>query len=33
LAGMGAGLKGKRSGTFWPFWGLVGNCAAKDGGQ
>jgi len=20
LAGMGAGLKGKRSGTFWPFW-------------
>lgn len=23
LAGMGAGLKGKRSGTFWPFWNLV----------
>src|ERR1700730_8674471 len=29
LAGGGAGLKGERSGTFWPFWtlmkGLVGN--------
>ena len=23
LAGNGAGLKGKRSGTFWPFWTLV----------
>lgn len=23
LAGMGAGLKGLRSGTFWPFWRLV----------
>lgn len=23
LAGMGAGLKGYRSGTFWPFWELV----------
>jgi DNA (cytosine-5)-methyltransferase 1 len=23
LAGMGAGLKGDRSGTFWPFWKLV----------
>ena len=23
LAGGGAGLKGDRSGTFWPFWGLV----------
>lgn len=23
LAGMGAGLKGDRSGTFWPFWELV----------
>jgi DNA (cytosine-5)-methyltransferase 1 len=23
LAGMGAGLKGKRSGTFWPFWDLM----------
>ena len=23
IAGMGAGLKGARSGTFWPFWRLV----------
>ena len=23
LAGAGAGLKGDRSGTFWPFWGLI----------
>ena len=23
LAGMGAGLKGDRSGTFWPFWALI----------
>jgi DNA (cytosine-5)-methyltransferase 1 len=23
LAGMGAGLKGSRSGTFWPFWRLI----------
>lgn len=23
LAGTGAGLKGERSGTFWPFWGLM----------
>ncbi len=23
LAGVGAGLKGSRSGTFWPFWNLV----------
>lgn len=23
LAGVGAGLKGTRSGTFWPFWGLI----------
>ena len=23
LAGLGAGLRGKRSGTFWPFWGLI----------
>lgn len=23
LAGMGAGLKGDRSGTFWPFWKLI----------
>jgi DNA (cytosine-5)-methyltransferase 1 len=23
LAGMGAGLRGEKSGTFWPFWNLV----------
>src|SRR5258708_5878889 len=23
LAGGGAGLRGERSGTFWPFWGLM----------
>ena len=23
LAGMGAGLRGERSGTFWPFWSLM----------
>src|SRR6266851_1977155 len=23
LAGDGAGLKGERSGTFWPFWSLI----------
>lgn len=23
LAGAGAGLKGDRSGTFWPFWGVI----------
>ena len=23
LAGSGAGLRGKRSGTFWPFWSLI----------
>src|SRR5712692_8520048 len=23
LAGAGAGLKGERSGTFWPFWRLM----------
>lgn len=23
LAGMGAGLKGEKSGTFWPFWKLI----------
>ena len=23
LAGVGAGLKGSRSGTFWPFWELM----------
>lgn len=27
LAGMGAGLKGDRSGTFWPFWRLVSSLA------
>ena len=25
LAGGGAGLKGERSGTFWPFWDLMGD--------
>jgi DNA (cytosine-5)-methyltransferase 1 len=25
LAGAGAGLKGERSGTFWPFWNLMKN--------
>jgi len=25
LAGAGAGLKGDRSGTFWPFWRLISN--------
>lgn len=29
LAGMGAGLKGDRSGTFWPFWELVKSLSAK----
>ena len=32
LAGMGAGLKGKRSGTFWPFWDLIGQLR-KEGRQ
>jgi len=32
LAGMGAGLKGDRSGTFWPFWRLVKNLAAEKRG-
>ena len=32
LAGMGAGLKGNRSGTFWPFWGLVKKLDAKKRG-
>ena len=32
LAGMGAGLKGKRSGTFWPFWNLIGELS-KEGRQ
>lgn len=30
LAGAGAGLKGERSGTFWPFWDLVKAFAAED---
>ena len=32
LAGMGAGLKGNRSGTFWPFWELVKKLDAKKRG-
>jgi DNA (cytosine-5)-methyltransferase 1 len=28
LAGVGAGLKGERSGTFWPFWKLMAGVAA-----
>lgn len=30
LAGGGAGLKGDRSGTFWPFWRLVEGLVAED---
>lgn len=30
LAGAGAGLKGDRSGTFWPFWKLMRSLAAED---
>jgi DNA (cytosine-5)-methyltransferase 1 len=30
LAGMGAGLRGDRSGTFWPFWRLVQKLKAED---
>jgi DNA (cytosine-5)-methyltransferase 1 len=30
LAGGGAGLKGDRSGTFWPFWGLMKKLIAED---
>ena len=30
LAGNGAGLRGKRSGTFWPFWNLI-QLLANDG--
>ncbi|MHB1313021.1 MAG: DNA cytosine methyltransferase, partial [Gemmatimonadaceae bacterium] len=30
LAGAGAGLKGERSGVFWPFWKLVKRLAADD---
>ena len=29
LAGGGAGLKGDRSGTFWPFWGLIKGLIAE----
>ena len=32
LAGMGAGLKGSRSGTFWPFWSLIGNLRSENRG-
>lgn len=32
LAGMGAGLKGGRSGTFWPFWSLVTKLIEKKRG-
>jgi DNA (cytosine-5)-methyltransferase 1 len=30
LAGAGAGLKGDRSGTFWPFWALMKRLADED---
>lgn len=30
LAGAGAGLKGERSGTFWPFWDLMRALRARD---
>ncbi len=30
LAGWGAGLKGDRSGTFWPFWQLMKGLVAED---
>jgi len=30
LAGRGQGLKGERSGTFWPFWELMQGLAAED---
>ena len=30
LAGVGAGLKGDRSGTFWPFWRLMKGLIAED---
>jgi DNA (cytosine-5)-methyltransferase 1 len=32
LAGMGAGLKGHRSGTFWPFWRLMKKLRAEKRG-
>lgn len=30
LAGVGAGLKGDRSGTFWPFWSLMTELVRED---
>lgn len=30
LAGMGAGLKGDRSGTFWPFWKIIRNLCKEE---
>ena len=30
LAGSGVGLRGERSGTFWPFWNLIGALADED---
>jgi DNA (cytosine-5)-methyltransferase 1 len=30
LAGAGAGLKGSRSGSFWPFWSLVSGLVKED---
>lgn len=30
LAGSGAGLKGERSGTFWPFWDIIKALASKN---
>ena len=30
LAGGGAGLKGERSGTFWPFWDLIKELSKED---
>ena len=30
LAGSGAGLRGERSGTFWPFWNLIAALADED---
>ncbi|MBN8982056.1 MAG: DNA cytosine methyltransferase [Rhizobiales bacterium] len=32
LAGMGAGLRGERSGTFWPFWQLMKKLKAEGRG-
>jgi DNA (cytosine-5)-methyltransferase 1 len=29
LAGMGAGLRGDRSGTFWPFWAIIRSLQAE----